>query len=174
LVFFIIGALLVEPFLNNAPRHSENGSDPSRVRAILLSEQCVCERKGCFKKFRQVENDLMIFLEQFWSLEKPAQDAFDPHLVEKNQEHCFQLILKFGIFRASTPKKQTTESSRQLRSKASWMEPRRAIAAGSFWATKFLGIVWQNFSGSDPSALHRHHLGIWIGDIDVLAPTLSF
>lgn len=29
-------------------------------------------------------------LEMFWSLEKPAQDAFDLRLVEENQGHCFQ------------------------------------------------------------------------------------
>lgn len=56
----------------------------------MASEHCICERKGCFKKFTKKENDLMAFLEMFWSLEKPAQDAFDLRLVEENQGHCFQ------------------------------------------------------------------------------------
>lgn len=62
--------------------------DLARVRA-LFGIDCQCHRKGCFKKFKDMEADIKAFLDMFWSLEKPAQDAFDRNLVTLELENIY-------------------------------------------------------------------------------------
>ena len=46
-----------------------------RVKKIL-TETCRCERSTCFNRFDNDHSDINKFLDTFWSLEKPAQDAY--------------------------------------------------------------------------------------------------
>ena len=58
------------------PRHADNGRSSKRVAQLLASHPCRCEKSGCFQKVEGCELPLGAFLNLFWSLEKPAQDAY--------------------------------------------------------------------------------------------------
>ena len=62
-------------------RHAENGTSTERVRKLLDRTSCHCHRGKCFRKCASSLTEIMKFLLTFWSLEKPAQDAYDSNLV---------------------------------------------------------------------------------------------
>ena len=82
-------------------RHSENGADSSRVKGVLTRAVCHCPRASCFNRFKPLENEIMQFLEMFWGLEKPAQDAFDQTLVGYTDWTRLQIMSEKGLLMQS-------------------------------------------------------------------------
>ena len=68
-------------------RQSTNGASRERLDRLLRMDTCRCHRTDCFNHFVEIENQLMAFLETFWSMEKPAQDSFDLALVVSTLKH---------------------------------------------------------------------------------------
>lgn len=62
-------------------RHCDNGKDRSRVDDVMR-RPCICG-KGCFKK--QQLDEVLEFLDAFWSLEKPNQDRFVRPLLSSSE-----------------------------------------------------------------------------------------
>lgn len=57
-------------------RHADNGRSWERVSQLLARHSCDCHRGKCFRKCSGSVADIMKFLNIFWAMEKPAQDAY--------------------------------------------------------------------------------------------------
>ena len=64
-------------------RHADNGRSQQRVRNLFLKDRCHCDKLKCFRRMIPKESDLDKFLEIFWDMEKPSQDAYVPNLFRK-------------------------------------------------------------------------------------------
>lgn len=56
-------------------RKAANGMSRARLKAIL-AKPCRCHRLDCFVRVGKAEETVVAFLKAFWSLQKPAQDAY--------------------------------------------------------------------------------------------------
>lgn len=73
---FLNGPLFSPSSPREQTRHADNGVSMERVALLLDEGHCRCERGSCFTRYKDSRKDLSKFLDAFWSLEKPAQDAY--------------------------------------------------------------------------------------------------
>lgn len=57
-------------------RHSDNGRSVERVKQLISSNQCRCDRLDCFEKIKVKEPEIIQYLDSFWSMEKAQQDSY--------------------------------------------------------------------------------------------------
>ena len=160
-------------------RQSENGNSVDRIRSLLQRSSCRCHRGKCLQKFTDMINLLMKFLNVFWSLEKPAQDAYDWNLVfllpcaARQQEQGCEIKQFWTNVQFEETYFDHVVSWLGLRSMREWSPVCLRTEHGCCAANELPPSAWQPYLGSGPRGYSQLGRGNWIVGIDVLGQYLD-